>query len=114
MLTGTLGYTDQEVSRIDPDMADLAIERKLRRPASGMPPDWAFAASTGDINRPLPSAPVAEDDEFSVNGDGGALDLDEILGREPQGSGSSGRGGAGGEREATGGSGRRRTSQTSG
>ena len=40
VLTGELDYTEQEVACIDPDMADLAIERGIRRPASGMPDDW--------------------------------------------------------------------------
>ncbi|CAN0318753.1 unnamed protein product, partial [Scytosiphon promiscuus] len=35
-----LGYTEPEVACMDPDMAGLAIERAIRRPASGMPPDW--------------------------------------------------------------------------
>ena len=39
-MTGELDYTEQEVACIDPDMADLAIERGIRRPASGMPDDW--------------------------------------------------------------------------
>lgn len=73
VLTGELGYTDEEASRIDPYMADLAIQRRLRRPSSGMPPDWAAA--------PLESRDPGLDDA-SADAPGGALDLDEILSRE--------------------------------
>lgn len=72
VLTNELGYTEEEVSRMDSDMADLAFQRRLRRPASGMPPDWAVRTSESPVS--------AEDDRSS--GVPGALDLDEILGYE--------------------------------
>lgn len=54
---------------MDPYMAELAIQRRLRRPASGMPPDWA-------IGSPQSAIPAGEDMKDLP----GALNLDEILG----------------------------------
>lgn len=66
-----LGYTQEEASCIDPEMADLAISRKIRRPASGMPRDWLSSGDRKDYDdKDIPE-----------------LDLDEILygGRETTG-----------------------------
>lgn len=101
VLTGDLGYTQLEVSCMDPDMADLAIERRIRRPASGMPPDWVavgmpppVAAAAAD-EAPAPAASsqtyfgegatTASGGRSAGRGrvadvEGGALDLDAILG----------------------------------
>ncbi|CAM9415901.1 unnamed protein product, partial [Laminaria digitata] len=104
VLTGELGYTEQEVACIDPDMADLAIERGIRRPVSGMPDDWVGVGAT--LSAPTPSSPASSSSSTSsppsssppsspsltLEGEGGgslgeaetpalsgALDLDEIL-----------------------------------
>lgn len=93
VLTGELGYTEQEVACIDRDMADLAIERAIRRPASGMPDDWvgvgaalaspdtpsssSSASSSSLPSSPSPTLDGAVGSELSVAG--GPLDLDEIL-----------------------------------
>lgn len=92
---------------MDPDMAELAIERAIRRPAAGMPPDWVAAgaptppstsATSGATPMPSSSSPpsfpsqtyfgqgatgatgVASGGGGAVGVDGGALDLDAILG----------------------------------
>lgn len=66
-LIDDLGYTQEEASCIDPEMADLAISRRIRRPASGMPRDWLSSGDNEDYDKGIPE-----------------LDLDEILygGRE--------------------------------
>lgn len=79
---------------MDPDMADLAIERGIRRPASGMPPDWVAVGMQPPP--PPPAAPAASSQTYFGEGtnaagagrgggrgggvDGGALDLDALLG----------------------------------
>lgn len=102
MLTGELGYTQPEVNCMDPDMADLAIERGIRRPAAGMPPDWVAVGmpppprAAGSAGPTGPAAPAASSQTYFSEGataaaggrnggrgggvDGGALDLDAILG----------------------------------
>lgn len=68
-LVDDLGYTQEEVSRIDPEMADLAISRGIRCPASGMPRDWLSSDASGDSK-----------DYDEAPGEGAPeLDLDEIL-----------------------------------
>lgn len=94
---------------MDPDMADLAIERAIRRPTSGMPPDWVAVGMPPPPTPPAsaPATPAASSPSsvssqtyfgeraagapgagaFGSDGaaaargvDGGALDLDAILG----------------------------------
>ncbi|KAJ1409658.1 hypothetical protein B484DRAFT_423310 [Ochromonadaceae sp. CCMP2298] len=38
---GKLGYLESEVNTMDPQIAAVVIDRKLRRPRKGMPPGWA-------------------------------------------------------------------------
>lgn len=90
VLTGELGYTEQEVACIDPDMADLAIERAIRRPASGMPDDWV-GVGAALVSPPSSSSPQSSPSPTLDGEDGGnlgvadapaipgALNLDEIL-----------------------------------
>ena len=85
---------------MDPDMADLAIERRIRRPAAGMPPDWVAVGMPPPPPPPsqqqrAASGPAAASSQTyfgeGVTGagaggrsgggvDGGALDLEAILG----------------------------------
>lgn len=69
---------------MDPDMADLALQRRLRRPKSGMPSDWAI-----DPSPPATAtSPTSPDDDLYYEGSrgevgeplDGVLNLDEILG----------------------------------
>lgn len=96
-MTRDLGYTESEVSCMDPDMADLAIERRIRRPASGMPPDWVAVGMPPPRPPQAAPGPAALSQTYFGEGatgagaggrserrgsgvDGGALDLDAILG----------------------------------
>lgn len=109
ILSAELGYTDEEIACIDPDMADLAIERKLRRPASGMLADWVGVGAT-----PPPTQPAARERKTGetiqpspVGSSTGPLDLDEILyggGREGGDGDAGGRGRGERRRRDTGGS----------
>lgn len=78
---------------MDRDMADLAIERAIRRPAAGMPPDWAAAgASPPAKSWPLQDNDSGDSPASSYSGANGALNLDEILyGNEPARDGGGGR-----------------------
>eukprot|EP00752_Nemacystus_decipiens_P018678 g16744.t2 len=96
VLTGDLGYTEPEVSCMDPDMADLAIERGIRRPAAGMPLDWVAVGMPPPPPPRATPAPAASSQTYFGEGatgagvktwgrrgggvDGDALDLDAILG----------------------------------
>ena len=82
-LVVNLGYTEDEAACIDPDMADLAIERGIRRPSSGLPPDWVAAGAPPWTAETITSNPVPDIDLETS----GALDLDEILYGSSRGSG---------------------------
>lgn len=83
---------------MDRDMADLAIERAIHRPAAGMPPDWVAAgASPPEKSRPFQDGDNEASPASSYSSGSGALNLDEIL----YGNASE-RGGSGGEEETRG------------
>lgn len=89
-MTGDLGYTQQEVACIDPDMADLAIERSVRRPASGMPPEWVAAGAPASSRPPPPQfTDGSGNKETGAATSFGALDLDEMLYRTGGGAGGN-------------------------
>lgn len=71
---------------MDPDMADLAIDRKLRRPASGMPRDWTVS---GDSALPSPTFSGLENDPSGTERSG-ALDLEKMLWESRDGGGDEG------------------------
>ncbi|CAM9529200.1 unnamed protein product [Ectocarpus sp. 4 AP-2014] len=85
-LTEDLGYTEAEVACIDPDMADLAIERAIRRPASGMPRDWV-AVGMPPPPPPLPSSTAPAPSSSQTYFSGGATAAAEDVGRTSRGSG---------------------------
>ncbi|CAN0317796.1 unnamed protein product, partial [Discosporangium mesarthrocarpum] len=54
VLTEELGYSTPEAQSICPDMVDLVLERRIHRPASGVPPDWLDGS--GDAPGPVSAA----------------------------------------------------------
>ncbi|CAB1111847.1 unnamed protein product [Ectocarpus sp. CCAP 1310/34] len=88
-LTEDLGYTEAEVACIDPDMADLAIERAIRRPASGMPRDWV-AVGMPPPPPPLPSSTAPAPSSSQTYFGGGATTAAEDVGRTSRGSSDRG------------------------
>ncbi|CAM9136074.1 unnamed protein product [Ectocarpus fasciculatus] len=85
-LSEDLGYTEAEVACIDPDMADLAIERAIRRPASGMPRDWV-AVGMPPPPPPLPTSTAPAPSSSQTYFGGGAAAAAEDTGRNSRGSG---------------------------
>jgi hypothetical protein len=51
VLTQDLGYTNQEVQRMKPDVAAVVIQRNLIRPKSGMPAPWFRDAPNSTSSR---------------------------------------------------------------
>lgn len=74
---------------IDPDMADLAIERTIRRPASGMPRDWV-AVGMPPPPPPLPTSTAPAPSSSQTYFGGGATAAVEDIGRTSTGSGDRG------------------------
>lgn len=71
---------------IDPDMADLAIERAIRRPASGMPRDWVAVGMPPPPPLPTSTAPPPSSSQTYFGG--GATAAAGDTGRNSKGSGS--------------------------
>lgn len=40
ILQNDLGYTNDEINQMEPQIASVVIDRKLHRPSKGMPPTW--------------------------------------------------------------------------
>lgn len=68
ILVNNLMYTEDEVDRMDPEVARIVIEKNLKRPAKGMPRAWDvnFGRDVGISSRVYDAIKIISDRSVSV------------------------------------------------